>query len=444
MMEKIVLINGEDSTKSKTFVQQPIFFIVTEPATMQISGGVFTDVTTVFYPSPTTPSFSRSPEFRYAHTFADSKPHPSSLGFIKGSRVEPSRAWSCVAKASWDGSGSGSGSGHDLVPVAPLELESPVGQLLGQILQTHPHLVIAAIDQQLDNLQNQRDAQKQEPAPSSTDSLYRRIAEVKEKDRQKVLAEIMYCWIVQKFIDKEISMIPKLTAASDSTGRVDFWPNQELKLESVHSPEALEMIENHVALVLGDRLVDPLESIVEISKIKLGKLYAASIIYGYFLKRVDERFQLERSLNTLPEGFKEEKSSFIEPPVPQNPFLDPDSMIRIQPDYDDEGLKGSYGDDSKAHRLRSYVMYLDAETLKRYATIRSKEAVSLIEKQTQALFGRPDIKISEDGLLGAASDEAVSVTFTGLTMLILEAVAFGSFLWDAENYIESRYQFLKS
>lgn len=268
---------------------------------------------------------------------------------------------------------------------------------------------------------------------------------MKEKDRQKVLEEIMYCWIVQKFVDKEISMIPKLTATDDPTGRVDFWPNQEMKLESVHSAEALEMIQNHVALVLGDRLVGPLESIVQISKIKLGKLYAASIMYGYFLKRVDERFQLERSMNTLPKGFTEGQSSFAESSVPQSPFWDPDSLIRIQPDYDvdEEGFMGSSGD-GQSYRLRSYVMYLDAETLQRYATIRSKEAISLIERQTQALFGRPDIKISEDGSLGASNDEVVNLTFSGLTMLVLEAVAFGSFLWDGENYIESKYQFLKS
>ncbi|GKC97793.1 UV-B-induced protein, chloroplastic [Tanacetum coccineum] len=38
--------------------------------------------------------------------------------------------------------------------------------LLEQILQTHPHLLPAAIDQQLENLQNERDAQKEEVAPS--------------------------------------------------------------------------------------------------------------------------------------------------------------------------------------------------------------------------------------------------------------------------------------
>ncbi|KAJ9549594.1 hypothetical protein OSB04_022137 [Centaurea solstitialis] len=407
---------------------------------MQLSGGVLMDVTAVCYPSPTPPCCARSTELRHVHAFSDSKFLPS-IGFLKSSPFPMSRTGgesyrgrSCIAKAS-------GGSGDGLVPVAPLELESPVGQLLEQILQTHPHLLPAAIDQQLENLQKERDAQKQESAPPSMDlSLYKRIAEVRVKDRQKVLEEIMYCWIVQKFVDKEISMIPKVSASTDPTGRIDFWPNQEMKLESVHSAEALEMIQNHVSLVLGDRLVGPLESTVQISKIKLGKLYAASIMYGYFLKRVDERFQLERSMNTLPEGYKEQQSSYSEPPVPQSPFWDPDSLIRIQPDYDDEeeGFMGSSGNDDRSYRLRSYVMYLDGETLQRYATIRSKEAISLIEKQTQALFGRPDIKVSGDGSLGAANDEMVSVTFSGLTMLVLEAVAFGSFLWDAENYTESR------
>ncbi|KAJ0497775.1 putative UV-B-induced protein [Helianthus annuus] len=71
---------------------------------------------------------------------------------IEGSRVESSRARSCIAKAS--SSDSGSGSGYNLAPVAPLKFESSVGQLLKQILQNHPHLLPTAIDQQFDNPQN--------------------------------------------------------------------------------------------------------------------------------------------------------------------------------------------------------------------------------------------------------------------------------------------------
>ncbi|EPS63452.1 hypothetical protein M569_11331, partial [Genlisea aurea] len=328
-------------------------------------------------------------------------------------------------------------SGRD--PISPLELESPVGQLLSQALQTHPHLLMAAVEQQLENLQRQRDEGKKEPSrpqskntastPSSDDVLYKRIAEFKEKERRKAVEEIMYCLIVHRFVDNNISMIPKISTSMDE--RVDLWPNQEQKLESVHSPEAFEMVLSHLSLVLGERMTtttggpseDP--SVVQISKIKLGKLYASSIMYGYFLRRVDERYQLERSVNTLP------------PPVGRQ-LWDPASLIRIYPDG------AAYPEDDGSHKLRSYVMYLDAETLQKYATMRSKEALSLIEKQTQAVFGKPEISVTEEGSLDAADDETFSVSFPDLTVLVLEAVAFGSFLWDAETFVESKYSFVNA
>ena len=101
------------------------------------------------------------------------------------------------------------------------------------------------------------------------------------------------------------------------------------------------------------------------------------------------------------------------------------------------------GGDGKSYRLRTYVVSLGDVTRQRYATIRANEAVSLIEKQTQALIGRPDIRMAEDGSLDASRDDVTSLTFSGLTMLVLEAVAFGSFLWDAEGYAESKYHFFK-
>lgn len=60
-----------------------------------------------------------------------------------------------LAKASAD-------SSDGFVTSPPLELESSVGQLLEQISQTHPHLLSATIDQQLEKLQTARDALKEE------------------------------------------------------------------------------------------------------------------------------------------------------------------------------------------------------------------------------------------------------------------------------------------
>ncbi|KAG0449840.1 hypothetical protein HPP92_027057 [Vanilla planifolia] len=330
-------------------------------------------------------------------------------------------------------------AGKQQMPIAPLQFESPTGQLLSQIMQTHPHLLQAAIDQQLEQLQTDRDAQQSEKPPPSQDILlYRRIAEVREKGRQKSLEEIIYCFIVQKFLENGISMIPKISPSSAyPAAQVDSWPDQARKLEAIHSSDAREMIQSHLTLILGQRVVGPLNTIVQISNLRLGKLYAASIMYGYFLKRVDERYQLERTLNTLPKSIPGQR---IFDDLKPNPFWDLDSLVQISPSEGDEGEEDErFG---RSYQLRSYVMYLDAETLQRYATIRSKEAVSLIEKQTQSVFGRPDIRIADDGTLETSGDTVVGISFSGLMMLVLEAVAFGSFLWEAESYVESKYHFV--
>lgn len=52
-------------------------------------------------------------------------------------------------------------------PIAPLQLESPIGQFLSKILVSHPHLVPAAAEQHLDQLQIDRDAEGNKEASSS-------------------------------------------------------------------------------------------------------------------------------------------------------------------------------------------------------------------------------------------------------------------------------------
>lgn len=60
-----------------------------------------------------------------------------------------------------------SGSGDASASIAPLQLKSPVGQFLSQILVSHPHLVPAAVEQQLEQLQIDREAEEQiKDAPS--------------------------------------------------------------------------------------------------------------------------------------------------------------------------------------------------------------------------------------------------------------------------------------
>lgn len=72
-------------------------------------------------------------------------------------------------------------------PIAPLQLESPIGQFLSQIMISHPHLVPSAVEQQLEQLQTDRDTEQkqEEPSASGTDLvLYRLVAILRLRNSQ--------------------------------------------------------------------------------------------------------------------------------------------------------------------------------------------------------------------------------------------------------------------
>ncbi|KAG6401841.1 hypothetical protein SASPL_138709 [Salvia splendens] len=54
-----------------------------------------------------------------------------------------------------------SDSSSSEAPIAPLQIESPIGKFLSQILASHPHLVPAAVEQQLEQLQTDREAERE-------------------------------------------------------------------------------------------------------------------------------------------------------------------------------------------------------------------------------------------------------------------------------------------
>ncbi|WVZ21951.1 hypothetical protein V8G54_000495 [Vigna mungo] len=175
-------------------------------------------------------------------------------------------------------------------------------------------LCLLPVDQQLEQLQTDRDAdqQKEEPSASGTDFdfvqvcfilmsshtllSFSRIAEVKANERRKALEEILYELVVQKFIGANISLTPYVTP---------------------------------------------------------------------------DLFQLEKTMKVLPSEVEEENNS-----VQQTKIL--------------------------RWIMRNYVMSLNGDTLQRYPIIiRSKEAISIIEKHTiekhtEALFGRPEIVVTPE------------------------------------------------
>lgn len=379
--------------------------------------------------SPSTPSHSAVVKLDLQRDQRAGFPQPR-----RGAKLSPTRA--------------SIGSGEESVaPIAPFQPESPTGKFLTQLLQSHPHLVPAAVEHELERLAENREAEdsQAQPNPSGTELvLYRRIAELKVQERRKALEEIIYTLIVQKFVEAGISMVPDL---SFLTSAEKSWPVQAKELEAVHSDEVIEMIQEHLVLVLGGpRVTEHLDenTVAQISKLRVGQVYAASIIYGYFLRRVYQRFQLEKNVRLLPSGLE---GSSSKEQAQEVSVSDQDSLsgevAAAMAVFKALGTSGpSHASGVKPRKLQSYVMSFDRRTLQGFATVRSNESLRVLEKHTEALFGNAEIQISSDGSMRVDKDEAVRMSFGGLKGLVLEAVAFGSFMWDVETYVDSHYSFV--
>ncbi|OVA05642.1 Protein of unknown function DUF760 [Macleaya cordata] len=315
----------------------------------------------------------------------------------------------------------------------PLEPRSSAGKFLSGILQNQRHLFHFAVAEQLDELAADRDgavARKNQSLGSSESSLHRRIAEMKEHECQIAIEDVMYMSIVHKFSDLKVPMVPKISTCI-TNGRLQIWPSKDGELESIHSMEVQEMIKEHLSTILGWRWRSSTTGnkiTYQTGRLQLGRVYAASIMYGYFLKSACLRHQLESSLALTYEDFASLVFSEYVPQGLKNVAVHGQATESRSTSLCQESRGGK-----KAGNLRNYVMGFDSETLQRCAKLKSQEAVNLIEKHTWALFG--DEKTGDIEI-----DEMVVVTNSSMKRLVLEAAAFGSFLWDVEQYVDSVYR----
>lgn len=69
-----------------------------------------------------------------------------------------------------------------------------------------------------------------------------------------------------------------------------------------------------------------------------------------------------------------------------------------------------------------------------------REGMNVIEKQTAALFGVPQLVQAPDGSVTVGDGDHIRVPFLTIRTLVLEAMAFGSFLWEVESHVDSKYK----
>ncbi|GMH02473.1 hypothetical protein Nepgr_004312 [Nepenthes gracilis] len=320
---------------------------------------------------------------------------------------------------------------------SPLEPTSSAGRSLSRVLQNDPVLFYDAVSDELNRLAVDRDgaiARMNLSCGSDEACLHRRIAKLKEHECQVAIEDVMYMIIFYKFREIKVPLIPRLHECLYN-GRLEILPSKDWELETIHSLDVLEMIKEYLTTVLG---WNPRSSVVvnwsitRVQKLCLSRVYAASILFGYFLKSASLRHNLEQNLpettHDIPSGncpcVLESGSCIL-----KNLVLD---QIKVQRSTTMSRVSNALG--KKGGNLRCYMMGFDPGMLQVCGRMKSKAAMDLVENHCSALFG-----ITESS---GGRDEVILTSLSSLKRLVLEAIAFGCFLWDAEEHVDGVYRLM--
>jgi len=322
-----------------------------------------------------------------------------------------------------------------------MEVYSGQAQKALYLLKENPMLFESAIEEELETLGVQREEEEKQNNDLSEDAekdslvLRRRIEEVRQTERARVVTELLYLKVCARFKQLQVPLIPSLRGG----GTVKFG-SLDLKglTDDVYSKDALELVRLHLFQIIGregSTSVMAGLAIVQIALLQVGQVYAMSALFGYYLRRADARYQLEKLAGNFG-AWGEEGSG------------DGSSMP-----FDDEEGAGS---------LKDYIEGFGPEEVQRMTTIASAEAQMAMEQQVFALFGDlRDLKEKLMTALGASRSqeeatekleqaiktnevESIKITSDDLRRLVLEAVAFGALLNDAEKQVDTIYELTPS
>ena len=221
--------------------------------------------------------------------------------------------------------------------------------------------------------------------------------------------------------------------------------------ERVHSAEALELVREHLAKALGGApgAAPPMSAVlVRMSKLQAAQMYAWSVMFGYFLRRVEARFRLERALG----GSALQRAQSQEESVAALEALF-NAASAEEPDVAGAAASADAVVPSKL-TLKQYVEQFDAEALGETARIVSAEGLALLDRQTSGLFGSVDalqrqmaaavgqdarseeeLKQRIHAAIASGAVDSLTLPYMQQRRVVLEAVAFGSFLRDVEHRV---------
>ena len=364
---------------------------------------------------------------------------------------------------------------------APMDPGSAHGQMLAHVLDNESHLFTAAVEATLDRMSEELDAdeQRQGSVDVTTDEgdsrsksaasaasgdgglvLFRRIQAMRAAERRNGVQDVMYANILQKFRSLNVDMLPPLDEEMLHLRGVDLTQ----LTNGVHSVEALSMVKEHLMGMLGPEASAAYSNtLVRTSKLQAAQMYAASIMFGYFLRKADKRFSLDRAMGTLPLNPEQSARSL------EALFESASNMDSVdEADADAAPFVGGASEDFATSTasadgkltLKQYIQSFDAATLAETARVVSLEGVVLAERQTGALFGSVEALAREmqsaleeggepitspeelmrrvEDIVGGGKVATVTLPVATQRRVVLEAVAFGSFLRDAETFVDAR------
>jgi hypothetical protein len=376
---------------------------------------------------------------------------------------------------------------------APMDPGSAHGQMLAHVLDNESHLFTAAVEATLDRMSEELDADEQRQgsvdvtadeddtavtsrsasaaanAPSGADGglvLFRRIQAMRASERRNGVQDVMYANILQKFRGLNVDMLPPLDEEMFDVRGVDL----TRLTDGVHSAEALSMVKEHLMGMLGPEANAAYgNALVRTSKLQAAQMYAASIMFGYFLRKADKRFSLDRAMGTLPLNPEEsarslealfESASAMDSVDEADLGLGGDARGRPSASERSDDIKIKTNASEGKLTLKQYIQSFDAATLAETARVVSLEGVVLAERQTGALFGSVETLAREmqsaleeggepitspeelmrrvEDVVGGGKVATVTLPVATQRRVVLEAVAFGSFLRDAEAFVDAR------
>ncbi|KAK9813991.1 hypothetical protein WJX73_008402 [Symbiochloris irregularis] len=390
------------------------------------------------------------------------------------------------------------------VSLAPVKMQTALGEMMEYYLKMEPHLFRTAVEEQLQRIKDEKEGKQQQeeegadaaPTESSDLVLYRRMAEVKANETRASLEDIMYMNVLEKFIELGIDMMPHLQVPSNQDPNANIF---KALTEGIHSKEALDMVKDHLRSVMGQAALAFPNTMLQMSKLQAAQVYKTSILFGYFLRRVDKRYQLERNLGMLaeqqedavarlerllsqadqielvddPDVASSSASSAASSPSPSTPSSSQTSASEDsdaprpgsapgEMGADDQDTASSSARAVKAQgALRRYIDSFDQQTMIQMYRLVSAEGVQLVERQIWALFGNLNIlqkqmheAVGTDAhsmeelmqrvgqAVGDGRVESLTLSVSAQRRAVLEGVAFGTFLRDVENYVDTEYALL--